>query len=164
MGPSGKLCAVIALASALTGRSALAQPAPAEAAGGTGGCRIALGPAALAEWTSLGAADGRLGCPTEAESPAPPSPKGSRATLATFGQAGAIVTVLSGPAAGQAFAVFGCGWRLYFSYGGPGGWLGLPLEDPQNNPDGQSQHFEGGVITATRAFDSCDAEPPGESR
>ncbi len=70
----------------------------------------------------------------------------------------------SGPEAGKAFAVFGCNWRLYFQFGGPGGWLGLPLEDPQNNPDGQSQRFEGGVITATRAYASCDAEPTGESR
>jgi uncharacterized protein with LGFP repeats len=151
------------LAGVLTPPPGSTQPAQAAPSAGDLGCKIALGSAAMAEWTLMGGADGRLGCPSEAESASPPSPKGSRAGVTPFGQAGAIVTVTSGPDAGKAFAVFGCAWRLYFQFGGPGGWLGLPLEDPQNNPDGQSQHFEGGVITATRAYDSCDAEPSGTS-
>jgi hypothetical protein len=124
-------------------------------------CGAGLDPPALAEWMDQGGPDGRLGCPTGSERDAGASPAGSHAGVAPFGEAGAIVTALSGPDQGKAFVVLGCAWRLYFQYGGPGGWLGLPVEDARNNPDGQSQTFEGGVIVATRAYDSCDAQPAG---
>jgi uncharacterized protein with LGFP repeats len=126
-------------------------------------CSFRLGAAALAEWAVLGGKDGRLGCPTADESDTVPSASGARSRVVPFGQNGAIVTWTSGVDAGIAYAVIGCTWRLFFSYGGAGGWLGLPLEEAQNTPDGQVQKFEGGTVTSTRAFDSCDAEPPGTS-
>jgi hypothetical protein len=64
---------------------------------------------------------------------------------------------------GRAFAVFGCAWRLFFQFGGAGGSLGLPLEDAQNTPDGQIQKFDGGLIRATRAYESCERVRPGDS-
>jgi uncharacterized protein with LGFP repeats len=136
---------------------AFAQPVPDAPPGKA--CGFALGAAAMAEWVDLGGQEGRLGCPTADETPASPSPNGTRANLAPFGGMGGIVVAMSGPEAGKAFAVAGCVWRLYFSYGGPGGWLGLPLEDAQNTPDGKTQRFEGGLATYGRAEDSCDAEP-----
>ena len=67
----------------------------------------------------------------------------------------------TGPRAGQTFAVVGCAFRLYFQYGGTGSWLGLPLGDLVNTPDGRRQAFEGGTIFYTRATDECDAEAAG---
>jgi uncharacterized protein with LGFP repeats len=115
----------------------------------------------MAEWQDMGGADGRLGCPTDNEIATTPSQTGVRSDLTAFGNRGAVVTIQSGPQAGQAFAITDCAWRLFFGYGGAGGWLGLPLEDARNTPDGQTQKFEGGVITFTRATSTCDAQPAG---
>jgi uncharacterized protein with LGFP repeats len=140
----------------------IAQPQSTPAADSPGtACGFSLGPAAMTEWQDMGGADGRLGCPTANEVPTVPSPTGARSDVTTFGDRGGVVTVQSGPQAGQAFAVAGCAWRLFFGYGGAGGWLGVPLEDAQNNPDGQTQRFEGGLITSTRATSTCDAQPTG---
>jgi hypothetical protein len=78
-------------------------------------------------------------------------------------EGGGIVWHVSGPRAGQTFAVNGCIWRLYFQYGGPGGWLGLPIADAANTPDGQKQAFEGGVVTYQRTPDACEATPVAET-
>jgi uncharacterized protein with LGFP repeats len=124
-----------------------------------GACGFALRPEVMAEWVALGGREGRLGCPTGPETAAATSPGGVHSTLTPFGDAGVISTVVDEAGTARPFAVVGCNWRLYFQFGGAGGWLGVPVEDAQNNPDGQTQRFEGGVIRATRAYDSCDAEP-----
>jgi hypothetical protein len=124
-------------------------------------CGRRLSPPVLAEWNALGGAKGDLGCPTEDESPGSTSPQGSRAAEADFPR-GMIVWHASGPRTGQTFAVTGCIWRLYFQFGGPSGWLGLPIAEQENFPDGQRQSFEGGRVTYERATDSCDAEHTSE--
>jgi hypothetical protein len=68
----------------------------------------------------------------------------------------------TGPRAGQTFAVTGCAFRLYFQYGGASGWLGLPVAEPVNTPDGQRQSFEGGRVTFLRAPNDCGAERNAE--
>ncbi|HSZ52860.1 MAG TPA: hypothetical protein VK801_14925 [Caulobacteraceae bacterium] len=134
------------------------QPAGAESAKA---CGFSIGPAAMAEWEDMGGAEGRLGCPTADETPTVVSSTGANSDVVAFGDRGAIYTVRSGPQAGKVFAITGCAWRLFFGYGGAGGWLGLPIEDAQNTPDGQTQRFEGGKVTLTRATSVCDAEPAG---
>jgi uncharacterized protein with LGFP repeats len=154
--------ALIGIASAAS--LAIAQPAPPPASADStnqacGG--FTMGPAAMAKWQDMGGTDGRLGCPTASEVATVTSPAGVRSTVTAFGDRGAVYTIQSGEQAGTAFVVTGCAWRIFFGYGGAGSWLGLPLEDAQNNPDGQTQKFEGGVITSTRATSDCDAEPTG---
>jgi uncharacterized protein with LGFP repeats len=144
------------------GRAQVAQP-PGEAAPAVSACGFNLGPAALAEWTDYGGADGRLGCPTADEAQAATSRSGDQSLIAAFGERGAIITHVSGPLSGRAFAVFGCAFRLFFQFGGAGGSLGLPHEDAQNTPDGQIQTFDGGLIRATRAYDSCEVVRPGDT-
>ena len=78
-------------------------------------------------------------------------------------QSGVIIWHGSGPRQGQTYLVTGCAYRLFFQYGGAGGWLGLPIGDATNTPDGQRQPFEGGRITFVRATDECDAEPIADS-
>ncbi|HEY2050635.1 MAG TPA: hypothetical protein VGH03_14935 [Caulobacteraceae bacterium] len=159
------LGAALALIGVTSGASlAIAQPAtPLASAESTNqACSgFTMGAPAMAEWQDMGGADGRLGCPTANEVATVPSPAGVNSTVTAFGDRGGVYTIQSGEQAGKAFAVTGCAWRLYFGYGGAGSWLGLPLEDAQNNPDGQTQKFEGGVITQTRATSDCDAEPTG---
>lgn len=154
-------CLALAVA-ASGGPTALAQAdAQSAAPESTKACGFDIGPAAKGEWEDMGSADGRLGCPTADETASVPSPTGALSDITAFGERGAVYTIRSGPQAGKAFAITGCAWRLYFGYGGAGGWLGLPLEDAQNNPDGQTQRFEGGKVTLTRATSTCDAEPAG---
>jgi len=104
----------------------------------------------------MGGAGGRLGCPTARESATADSPQGTKSREMTF-SGGAILWHGSGPRAGQTFAVSGCIYRLFFQYGGPSGWLGLPTSDPVNTPDGQRQTFEGGVVVYQRTPDACEA-------
>src|SRR5207248_11516725 len=108
-------------------------------------------------WNDLGGADGRLGCATTSDVATSTSPKGSMAEVAVFGQNGEIVLHTSGPRAGQAYAVWGCFYRLYVQFSGTGGWLGLPIADPVNTPDGSTQDFEGGMMRYTRAYRDCEA-------
>ncbi|MEO8812302.1 MAG: hypothetical protein ABI376_05245, partial [Caulobacteraceae bacterium] len=54
--------------------------------------------------------------------------------------------------------VTGC-YRRYFQCGGAGGWLGLPIAEPANTPDGQRQAFEGGTLTFQRVTGACEATP-----
>lgn len=111
--------------------------------------------AAKAAWDDLGGGDGRLGCPTAAETATIPSRRGTTAHVVAFGDRGMIVLPQSGPAAGQAFPIFGCAFTLWTQYGGPGGLLGDPVAAATNNPDGWVQNFEGGKIVTTRALDTC---------
>ena len=122
-------------------------------------CGYALSEAVAGAWRDLGGEGGRLGCPTGLESAGAPSPQGSASRVAPFGQNGLIVAAVSGPRAGQAFAVSGGCYRLYVQYGATSGWLGLPVADQENTPDGSLQRFEGGVMRWDRALDNCQAEP-----
>jgi uncharacterized protein with LGFP repeats len=122
-------------------------------------CGFKIGAPALAEWLNLGGRDGRLGCPTADEAVAVPSFSGAQSREIVFGDTGAIFTYLSGPHSGTAVAIADC-YRLYFQYGGATGWLGLPLKDAENTPDGQKQAYEGGEMRLGRALNSCEAERP----
>ena len=134
------------------------KPAAAQTSEGALACDVVLSGPVFAKWSDEGGAKSRLGCPTAKEAATAVSPQGSTARAVTFGE-GAILWHASGPHAGQTFVVSGCAWRLYFQYGGAGGWLGLPISDPVNNPDGQRQAFEGGTMTYLRAPNECSAEP-----
>ena len=135
----------------------LASPAAAQTPDAAGACGHKLSAPVLAKWNAMGAADGPLGCPKTDEMAGSTSPTGATAREADF-TAGMILWHSDGPRAGQTFAVTGCIWRLYFQYGGPSGWLGLPTDDPANFPDGQRQAFEGGRVTYLRAPNDCSAE------
>ena len=133
-------------------------PVRADPANDTPACGRLLSAPVFAKWTAMGGEHGDLGCPVADEAAAAASKHGSTAREADFAK-GIVVWHATGPRAGQTFVVVGCAWRLYFQFGGTQGWLGLPLSDLTNTPDGRRQAFEGGTITYTRAFDSCDAEP-----
>ena len=139
------------LAVLIVARPAAAQAPPANA------CGHNLSAPVLAKWNALGGADGLLGCAKTDEMAGATSPAGTRAREADFAT-GMVLWHIDGPRAGQTYAVTGCIWRTYFQYGGPSGWLGLPIGDPVNFPDGQRQAFEGGRITYLRAPNECDAE------
>jgi len=140
--------------------SVRAQPADA----GADACGAKLSPPIHARWISLGGAQGRLGCPAAGEAVAARSPQGTMGEEATFdaGLGGAILRHDSGPHAGQTYALEGCAWRLYFQYGGSSGWLGFPVSEAENTPDGKRQLFEGGAIVFERAGDTCFVKRPEE--
>ncbi|MGI9169065.1 MAG: LGFP repeat-containing protein [Caulobacteraceae bacterium] len=146
-------------AAALAGGAFEAAPnsAGAQPAGGGQACGHALGGAIFERWNAEGGEGGPLGCPTAPEQPTSTSPQGSKAREATFAAA-SLLSHASGPHAGQTFLVSGCFYRLYFQYGGASGWLGLPVSDAVNTPDGQRQKFEGGAMTFLRAPNECSAE------
>ncbi len=157
--PRLRLAAGLLTLNAIAGSGRAQTPPPSPGAVATTGlaCTQKLGAPALALWTTLGAGDGRLGCPTGPETPAAASSHGVTSLEVPFGDAGAIFTHTSGPLAGEAFAIAFC-FPLYFQYGGPAGWLGLPVTNPEETPDGETQVFEGGVMRHGRALDSCEAE------
>lgn len=134
----------------------LPAPLPADA------CGFKMAVPAMTEWVNLGGKDGRLGCPTADETETVPSKMGTRSLEIVFGDTGAIFTPLSGPHSGKGVAIADC-YRLYFQYGGATGWLGLPLTDAENTPDGQKQAYEGGEMRFGRALNSCEAERPDEA-
>ena len=137
----------------------LATPGGVRAQTSSGGlaCGQALSGPIFDKWSAMGGAQGPLGCPSAGEMATAASPLGSAAREAAFAAA-TILWHASGPRAGQTFVVSGCLYRLYFQYGGPSGWLGLPVSDPINTPDGQRQAFEGGSMLFRRASDECSAE------
>lgn len=143
-------------------RAAPIQPGTVETAKPS--CDVSLTGPIGAKWSALGGREGRLGCPTGLPAAAAPSPGGSTGEQVTFAGAsgGTILRQITGPHAGQTFVVSGCAFRLYFQFGGPGGWLGFPTSDAANIPDGQRQSFEGGEIISERASDSCSASRAAE--
>ncbi len=152
---------LLAIATIATPVSAITQtPAPQAAPTTAEGsdCGRSLSAPVLARWTSLGGETSPLGCPVAVEAPTAASRTGTQGREADF-KGGAILWHGSGGRAGQTFVVTGCVYRLFFQYGGPGGWLGFPTSDAINTPDGQRQSFEGGRIIFSRATDDCDAEP-----
>jgi uncharacterized protein with LGFP repeats len=135
--------------------------APDASASADTACGFKLSAAALHEWTLLGGQDGRLGCPTADETDIPPSSRGTISREIVFADRGAIFTYLTGTMAGKAVAISDC-FRLFYQYGGASGWLGLPLGDALNTPDGQKQAYEGGEMRFGRALDSCEATRTGD--
>jgi len=136
------------------------EPSPTDAAAPVA-CGFRMGIMAFREWTLLGGQDGRLGCPTADETNIPASSKGTLSREIVFGDKGAIFTVLLGPGLDHAVAISDC-YRLFYQYGGASGWLGLPLGDAVNTPDGQKQAYEGGEMRFGRALESCEATRTGE--
>jgi hypothetical protein len=124
-------------------------------------CGFRMGALAFREWTLLGGEDGRLGCPTANETDIPPSAKGTMSREIVFGDRAAIFTILPGPGLEHAVTISDC-YRLFYQYGGASGWLGLPLADAVNTPDGRKQAYEGGEMRFERALDSCEATRTGE--
>jgi len=122
-------------------------------------CGFSVSEPVRSAWRDLGGEAGRLGCATTNETDTSTSPRGSAARAAVFGLNGEIILHVSGPRAGQAYAVWGCFYRLYVQFGGSSGWLGLPVDEAANTPDGSRQTFEGGSIDYTRAYDTCEATP-----
>jgi uncharacterized protein with LGFP repeats len=162
---AGLMAVAIALASLTAGApgAALAQP---NAESGIA-CGYDLSGPIYAKWRELLGETGRLGCPTTKEIDTPTTRYGTGGRMETFvGRdklGAAILWHAKGPHAGQTIAVYGCFYRLYMQYGGPGGWLGLPTADPANTPDGQVQPFEGGKITMYRAESLCQAARSAEA-
>ncbi len=145
--------------------STIAQPAPTAATVQNAGadCGGGLSEPVRGAWRDMGAEAGRLGCPTQREMTTSTSPRGSAARAAVFGLNGEIILHVSGPRAGQAYTVWGCAYRLFVQFGGTSGWLGLPIGEAENIPDGSRQAFEGGTIRYTRAYDDCEATPAAPS-
>jgi uncharacterized protein with LGFP repeats len=155
-------CIVLALAGSSLGGPAPAQDAGNAAAADAGAtCGRSLSEPVRNKWRMIGGAEGP-GCPQSPELATPRSPQGSDAREVKFPDS-AILWHASGPHEGQTFWVSGCVYRLYFQYGGPGGWLGLPISDTANLPDGQRQRFEGGQISYKRVDHQCEAEPAPDS-
>ena len=145
-----------------TGLAGWVSAQEAASAGGQGvdaSCARDLSLPVKNKWRMIGGASGP-GCPLAPEMATPRSPQGSDGREVKF-TGSAILWHASGPRSGQTYSVSGCMYRLYFQYGGPGGWLGLPVGDVINTPDGQRQLFEGGRITYSRVGQQCDAEPIG---
>lgn len=151
--------AVLVLALGLFGAAPSARAdAPVD---GVPACGVTLSGPIFQKWSDEGSDKGRLGCPTAKEHVTAPSPAGSTGRQAEFvggGLGAAIVWHNGGDHAGQTFVVAGCLYRLYAQYGGAGGWLGMPIGDLANGPDGQTQQFEGGLMTLNRADRTCRAE------
>lgn len=167
VGVSSWMVAACAAAAVLAASPALPQATPPAApttAPATGlACDTPLSPAIFQKWTELGGKSG-IGCPSAREATSVKTQSGSVGHEADFADNGGtgIFWHASGAHAGQTYAVRGCYYRLYVQYGGPRGWLGLPVGEPQNNPDGQTQAFEGGVIDYQRADHSCSATRAAE--
>ncbi len=152
---------LLALSASAIGCGALVPAAavadPADFAATTLACGRPLSAAIYAKWLESGGTNGYLGCPVQGETTALASPSGATAREALFTK-GEVLWHTGGPRAGQTFAISGCVFRVYFQYGGSGGWLGLPLSDATNTPDGKRQTFEGGVVRYVAALDRCDTE------
>jgi hypothetical protein len=149
------LCAALALG-VMPAATAAALPASGEAGIA---CGFDLTGPVYQKWVIFDGEAGRLGCPTGREKDADTSSSGVTARQVPFAGkdklGGAILWHGSGPRAGQAYAIWGCFYRLWAQFGGPSSWLGLPISDPENNPDGQTQLFEGGAIVMQRATTQC---------
>ncbi len=155
--------AVMGAAALATGAHAAqtTEPGGSDAGEARVACGFRIGALAFREWTQLGGEDGRLGCPTANETDIPVSPKGTKSREIVFGDRGAIFTILPGAGLEHAAAISDC-YRLFYQYGGASGWLGLPLGDAVNTPDGRKQAYEGGEMRFGRALDSCEATRTGE--
>lgn len=128
-----------------------------------GDCGGGLGPPVEARWLAAGGTAGALGCPVDREqASAASATSGAKAREARFADA-TIIWHVTGPHAGRTFLVGGCAYRLYVQYGRATGWLGLPIGEAVNTPDGKRQAFEGGTIRADRNG-ACEVEARAAAR
>lgn len=119
-------------------------------------CAVPTDAAIAGRWRDLGAGDGRLGCPTGREDGL--ATTSGKAFIVMAFDDGLLVRPAARTFAPNVMFVWGCIYRLYIQQGGLSGWLGAPLNDPENTPDGQKQRFEHGVARFYRATSSCDVE------
>ena len=132
-------------------------------------CGTVLGAALFDKWIQMGGENGKLGCPTTAETEAPASPQGSTGRWIQFakGDGGYLIEhtrppndgglVKPVPLAGQVFEVSGCMFKIYSSLGGTSSWLGFPTSDGRETDTGARQDFEGGYIVWDRKTYVCNA-------
>jgi hypothetical protein len=122
-------------------------------------CNISLSDPIYDKWIQMGGENGRLKCPVDSESAAPPSPLGTTGRWVRFsaGDGGYIVWHEAGANAGKAFEVSGCMYKLYASLGGTKSWLGFPTGDGHENPTGARQEFEGGYVLWDSKTYACQA-------
>ncbi len=162
--PAAMAAPILACVLAASGpTTAQSTPAVAPVQNAGQDCGGGLSEPVRGAWRDMGAEAGRLGCPTQREMATSTSPKGSAARAAVFGLNGEIILHVSGPRVGQVYTVWGCAYRLLVQFGGTSGWLGLPIGEAENIPDGSRQAFEGGSIRYTRAYDDCEATPAVQS-
>ena len=111
-------------------------------------CGYQLGSAIYDKWILLGGNTSFLGCAVTDEKAAARSPKGTAGRWARFGggDGAYIVWHENGPYAGQAFEVHGCMFTLYASMNGTSSWLGFPISDEKEAPNGRRSIFESGYI------------------
>ncbi len=133
-------------------------------------CGQTVSVALFEKWTEMGGETGKLGCPINQQTDAPPSPQGSVGRWIQFakGDGGYLIEytrppVVEGsnihpvPLAGQVFEVSGCMFKLYASLGGTKSWLGFPISDGRETEPGARQNFEGGFVLWDRKTYACDA-------
>src|SRR6201988_4198200 len=104
-------------------------------------CGQIVSTAILAKWTEMGGANGKLGCPINAQTDAPVSSFGSSGRWIQFakGDGGYLIeytrpqgegsAIKPLPLAGRVFEVTGGMFKVYASLGGTKSWLGFPLTD-----------------------------------
>jgi hypothetical protein len=78
------------------------------------------------------------------------------------GYGGLIVWHRTGPRPGQSFEVHGCMHKLYQSLGGTGSWLGFPIGDEYDVPEGRRSDFENGNIFWDAQTRVCQARKYSE--
>lgn len=108
------------------------------------------------KWRDLGAGEGRLGCPNGREEGL--ATASGKAFIVMQFDGGVLVRPATRAFAPNVMLVWGCIYRMYIQQGGLTGWMGAPLGDPENTPDGQKQRFEHGLARFYRATSSCDVE------
>jgi hypothetical protein len=131
-------------------------------------CGREVSAAIFDKWTEMGGQAGKLGCPINQQSDAPPSPQGSVGRWIQFdkGDGGYLIEYARPevakdqlpkpvPLAGHAFEVTGCMFMLYSSLGGTKSWLGFPVGDGRETPPGARQDFEGGYILWDSKTSEC---------
>ena len=134
-------------------------------------CGQTVSTAIFRKWTEMGGETGKLGCPINQETEAPPSPEGSTGRWIQFakGDGGYLVEYTRPealgnskpvPLAGQAFEVSGCMFKIYLSLGGTKSWLGFPTGDGREATTGARQDFEGGYILWDKQTYQCQAHKP----
>lgn len=122
-------------------------------------CNYLLGSGIYDKWISFGGERGILGCPVSDEIDAPQSPEGTTGRISEFdgGDGAYIVWHRTGRFAGTAFVVQGCIYSLYKDHGATASWLGFPVSDEYDIPDGRRSDFEGGFVGWSAQTRECRA-------
>lgn len=115
----------------------------------------------LGKWAALGYETGGAGSPTSGVS----NVLSFRATMGAvqFFTGGELVSILTGPSAGNAYFITGAVLAAYSKAGGAAGVLGLPLNDEFASGAKRQHDFEGGSIDYA-AGDSAAAVHPGSRK